>query len=76
MTQTIQMLPYQNAAAPASVGSPASWASKVRAKAHHLGTRIVTALDAWAAARADAALYAALSQMSDTQLRNIELSRG
>ena len=76
MTQTVQLLRYPNAAAPASASASASWASEARAKAHRLGARIVAVLDAWAAARADAALYAALSRMSDAQLRNLELSRG
>ena len=76
MTQTVQLLQYPNAAAPASARASAAWASEVRAKAHHLGARIVAALNAWAAARADAALYAALSKMSDAELRNLGLSRG
>jgi hypothetical protein len=76
MTQTTQLLQYPGATALASQRASASWASEVRAKAHHLGARIVAALNAWAAARADAALYAALSKMSDAQLRNRGLSRG
>jgi len=76
MTQTVQLLQYPNAAAPAPARASASWASEVRAKTHHLRARIVAALDAWAAARADAALYAALSKMSDAELRNLGLSRG
>jgi hypothetical protein len=76
MTQTVQLLRYSNPAALASARPSVSWASEVRAKAHHLGARIVATLNAWAAARADAALYAALSKMSDAQLRNLELSRG
>jgi hypothetical protein len=76
MTQTVQLLQYPDTAAPASTGASASWAGGVRAKARTLGARIVAALNAWAAARADAALYDALSRMSDAELRNIELSRG
>jgi hypothetical protein len=76
MTQTVQLLQYPNAAVPASAAASTSSVSEVRAKAHRLGARIVAALDAWAAARADAALYAALSNMSDGQLRNLGLSRG
>jgi uncharacterized protein YjiS (DUF1127 family) len=76
MTQTLQLLQYPNAAVPASAKASASWANQVRTKAHHLGARIVAALNAWAAARADAALYAALSKMSDAELRNCGLSRG
>ncbi len=75
MTQSVRLLQYPNAAAPESAGAAVSWTSGVRAKAHHLGARIVAALDAWAAARADAALYAALSKMSDAELRKLELSR-
>lgn len=75
MTQTVQLLQYPNAAAPAPARASASWANRVRAKAHNLGARFVAALNAWAAARADAALYAALSKMSDAELRNLELSR-
>jgi hypothetical protein len=76
MTQTVQLMQYPNAAAPAPARASAPWASEVRAKAHYLTARIVAAFNAWAAARADAALYAALSKMSDAQLRNLELSRG
>jgi uncharacterized protein YjiS (DUF1127 family) len=76
MTQTVQLLQYPDAAAPASPRASAAWASQVRAKAHRLGARIVAALNAWAVARADAALYEALSKMSDAQLRNLGLSRG
>jgi uncharacterized protein YjiS (DUF1127 family) len=75
MTQ-IQLLQYPNAAAPASARVSASWTSQVRATAHHLGGRIVAALNAWAVARADAALYEALCKMSDAELRNLGLSRG
>jgi uncharacterized protein YjiS (DUF1127 family) len=76
MTQSLQLLQYPNAAAPASAKASVSWANQVRLKAHDLATRIVAALNAWADARADAALYAALSRMSDGELRNIGLSRG
>ena len=65
MTQTVQSLQYPNAAAPAFERESASWASRVRAKAHHLRDHIVAALNAWAVARADAALYEALCKMSD-----------
>ena len=76
MTQTVQLLQYPNAAAPASARASVSWASQVRAKAHHLRIRIVASLNAWAVARADAALYEALWKMSDAELRNLGLSRG
>jgi uncharacterized protein YjiS (DUF1127 family) len=76
MTQSLQLLQYPNAPAPASAKASVSWANQVRAKAHDLGTRIVAALNAWADARADAALYEALSKMSDRELRNLGLSRG
>ena len=76
MTQTVQPLRYSNTAAPASAGISAAWASQVCAKAHQLGGRIVAALNAWAVARADAALYEALCKMSDAELRKLGLSRG
>jgi hypothetical protein len=76
MTRIVQSLQYPNAAASVPARASVSWANQVvRAKAHHLRTRIVAALNAWAVARADAALYAALSKMSDAELRNLELSR-
>jgi uncharacterized protein YjiS (DUF1127 family) len=76
MTQTVQLLHHPNVAAPASARASDSWANQARAKAHDLGARIVETLNAWADARADAALYAALSKMSDGELRNLGLSRG
>jgi hypothetical protein len=76
MTQTAQLLQYPGAAAPNSARASASWANQVRDKVRHLGARIVAALNAWAAARADAALYRGLSKMSDAELRNRGLSRG
>jgi uncharacterized protein YjiS (DUF1127 family) len=76
MTQIVRLLQYPAAGAPASANASASWVNQVRAKAHDLGARIAAALDAWAVARADAALYEALSRMSDGQLRNLGLSRG
>jgi uncharacterized protein YjiS (DUF1127 family) len=76
MTQTVQLLEHSNAALPAS-GSATVWrAGHVRDTAHRLGARIVATLNAWATARADAALYGALSKMSDAELRNCGLSRG
>src|SRR5262245_26133638 len=65
MNQTVQLLKYPNAAAPASASVSASWAIQVREKVHQLGGRIIAALNGWAVARADAALYEALSKMSD-----------
>jgi uncharacterized protein YjiS (DUF1127 family) len=75
MTQTVQLLEHSNAAVPAS-GSPSVWRLNVRDTAHRLRARIVATLNAWATARADAALYGALSKMSDAELRNCGLSRG
>ena len=76
MTQTVQLLQYPNAAAPAPASASVSWPNHVRDTARRLGASIVATLDAWAAARADAALYEALYRMSDAELRNCGLSRG
>jgi uncharacterized protein YjiS (DUF1127 family) len=75
MTQTVQLLEHSNAAVPASRSASVWRASHVRDTAHRLGARIVATLNAWAIARADAALYGALCKMSDTELRNCGLSR-
>jgi hypothetical protein len=47
----------------------------VRDKVHHLGTRVAATLNAWAVARADAALYEALFKLSDAELHRLGLSR-
>jgi uncharacterized protein YjiS (DUF1127 family) len=73
MTQTVQLLEHSNAVTPASRGASVNY---LRDTAHRLRARIVATLNAWATARADAALYAALSKMSDAELRNCGLSRG
>ena len=64
MTQTVQLLQYPDVAAPASPRSMVSW---VRDKAHHLGTRIAGALEAYAASMGHAALYAELSKLSNAE---------
>jgi hypothetical protein len=77
MTQIVQSLPYPKAAASVPARASVSWANQVvRDKAHHLGARIVAVLDAWAVARADAALYETLTKMTDGELRRLGLSRG
>ena len=76
MTHTVQLLQYPDVAAPTTPRETVSWARQVRDKAHDLGTRVAATLNAWAVARADAALYEALSKMSDAELRNRGLSRG
>lgn len=75
MTQTVQLLQYSNGAVPASASASLSWANQVSDKARHLGARIAATLNAWAAARADAALYEALTKMTDAELRHRRLSR-
>ena len=73
MSQAVELLQYSEAAAsPTTV----SWAQQARDKARRLGAGAAAALNAWAAARADAALYEALCNMTDAQLRVRGLSRG
>jgi len=73
MTPTVQLLKYSEvAASPTTV----SWAWLARDKARRLGAGVAAALNAWAAARADAVLYEALRNMTDAELRVRGLSRG
>jgi hypothetical protein len=77
MTSTQQLLHSSSVAASEPTFTAATvWLKQVGDKAHHLGARIVEALDAYAESRADAALYEELSKLSEAELGRRGIPRG